>query len=307
MRIGRRNLRKGLIAVGCLIGQLSLPAAAAGGVSIVLGGGLHFWSKGCLTQNRRLTTAGPYRFTRNPFYLANLLIDAGLCLVIGKPGVAVGFLLLWTLAYRDTIAREEQRLAELFGDEYERYRALVPRFWPTRRPLPEERVQGGFSLENDGLARGAEYARLLGIAIAPLAIAAAERIRRERLALFDEAHAGELAFVVMLPALWIVKLALAETFRRPRTALLPWLGSRAALAAAAVGLAVVAIALAARLPWLAVWPGLFAVLAWLDLQGDRRAGHAGLRSESPRWHAAPRVALGSLVAVVCVAALQQAL
>ena len=132
MRIGRRNLRKGLVAIGCLIGQVTLPAAAWGGVLIGLGGGLHCWSKGCLTQNRRLTTAGPYRFTRNPFYLANLLIDLGLCLVIGRAWLAALFVVLWAIAYRDTIADEEERLAELFGEEYARYRARVPRFWPTR-------------------------------------------------------------------------------------------------------------------------------------------------------------------------------
>jgi len=278
LRIGRRNLRKGLVAVGCLVGHVTLPAAAWGGLLIALGGGLHGWSKGCLTQNRRLTTAGPYRFTRNPFYLANLLIDLGLCLVIGRLWLAALFVVLWAIAYRDTIAREEERLAELFGDEYERYRARVPRFWPTPRPLPRALAQGGFSLDNDGLARGAEYARLLGIAISPWAIAAAARLRREQLALLDDAHGLSLAFVLMLPALWIVKLALAETFRRPQTALLPWLGSRTALRALAIGLGIIALALATHMPWLAVWPGLFCALAALDLLGDRRAGSTHRRS-----------------------------
>lgn len=306
MRIGRRNLRKGLVAIGCLVGSITFPAAAWGGLLIALGGGLHGWSKGCLTQNRRLTTAGPYRFTRNPFYLANFLIDLGLCLVIGRLWLTALFLVLWAIAYRGTIAREEARLAELFGDEYQCYRSRVPRFWPARRPLSRELVQGEFSLDNDGLARGAEYARLLGIVISVWAIAAAELVRSERLALLDDAHAGSLAFVVMLPAWWIVKLALAETFRRPQTRLLPWLGSRAVLRAVAIGLGVGALGLGLQVPWLGVWPGLFCALAMLDLLGDRRAGTGDRLCMSRRWRASTAILVGSLAVVACVAALRQA-
>lgn len=307
MRIRRRNLRKGLVAVGCLVGHVTFPVAAAGGVLIALGAALHVWSKGCLTQNRRLTTAGPYRFTRNPFYLANALIDLGLCLVIGSPWLAIVFLVLWTIAYRDTIAREEERLEALFPDEYPRYRARVPRFFPTGRSLPAELAEGEFSFDNDGLARGAEYARLMGIAIAPWAIAAAELLRRERLALLDEAHAAELAFVLALPALWVVKLALAETFRRPQTALLPWLRSRRLRGGLALALGIGALALAVSTPWLAVWPGLFCVLALLDLVGDRRARALDRGEGRQNWRNASAVAAGSLVAVACVAVLRQAL
>ena len=103
MRIRRRSLRKGLVAVGCLVGQVSFPAAALGGVSIGLGAALHLWSKGCLEQNRRLTRAGPYRFTRNPFYLANGLVDLGLCWVIGSPWLAMIYWPIWWLSYRETI------------------------------------------------------------------------------------------------------------------------------------------------------------------------------------------------------------
>ena len=98
MRVGRRNLRKGLLAVGCVLGAPSAGGLVLGGILIVLGGALHLWSKGCLEQNRRLITAGPYRYVRNPFYLSNALIDGGLCVVIGVVWIGVAFAVLWSLA-----------------------------------------------------------------------------------------------------------------------------------------------------------------------------------------------------------------
>lgn len=302
MRIRRRSLRKGLVIVGCAVGSVGYPQAAIGGGLIALGAGLHFWSKGCLEQNRRLTTAGPYRWTRNPFYLANLLIDLGLCLVIGKLWLTALFVTIWGLSYRETIKLEEQRLAGLFPAEYPAYRSAVPRLFPNGRPLDRALVNGRFSLANPALAKGAEYARLLGIAIAPAAIVAAETVRREGFALFDGDHAGQLAFLLLLPALWIVKLALAETFRRPQTALVPWLRSSRLQRVLVVVLGTLSLGLATRLAWLAVLSGLWCALLILDLvaarrwdgsPGDRRAG----------WSYTPAIAAGSIVTVACVAVL----
>lgn len=302
LRISRRSLRKGLIAAGCLVGSVAVPQAVIGAGLILLGSGLHLWSKGCLEQNRRLTTAGPYRWTRNPFYLANLLIDLGLCFVIGNPWLGAIYATLWWLSYRDTIDREEERLAGLFPDEYATYRSVVPRLIPTGRALPSGLVRGRFSFDKDGLVRGAEYARLLGIAIAPGVIGAAEMIRREGIALFGDRQAGELAFVLLLLALWIVKLAVAETFRRPETALVPWALSSRVRWALALVFAILALVVATRLVWLAVLPGLWCVLSVLDLVGDlrHRENVDNLRSG---WRYSRVIATGSLVAVAGVAVL----
>ena len=118
MRIRRRRLRKILVAVGVVFGVVGHSSAIAGVLLLVIGSGLHLWSRGCLEPNLRLTTAGPYRWTRNPFYLANLLIDVGLCFVIGRWWIALLFLPIWWLSYRETILREEARLLALFPEEF---------------------------------------------------------------------------------------------------------------------------------------------------------------------------------------------
>lgn len=222
MRVRRRSLRKALVAIGCLVGAVELPGLIAGALLLAAGSALHLWSKGCLEQNQRLVTSGPYRFSRNPFYLANLLIDLGICCVIGRIWIAVPFLVLWWLAYRETIRLEEVRLAALFPAEFERYAAAVPRLIPTGRSLPREESTGGFTLANPALAQGSEYARIVGVWLAAAAIVASEWIRARGLEVFAVENTAGLGLLALLPVAWVVKLALAELFRRPETALLPF-------------------------------------------------------------------------------------
>jgi len=244
--VRRRSLRKLLVVAGCLVGRPEGALALAGLALLAAGAVLHLWSKGCLEQNRRLTSAGPYRWTRNPFYLANALIDAGLLAVIGQLGVALVYVPIWLLAYHATIGREEAHLRELFADEFEAYRAAVPRLLPTGRVWPRERVQGRFRLDNPALSQGREYARLLGLALSPWAIWTAARIRALGMDVFLPAHDGTLGLIVLLPVGWVVKLALAETFRRPEVRLLPF-AERPELRSA-IALAVTAGALLASGP-----------------------------------------------------------
>ncbi len=301
MRVDRRNLRKGLLAAGFVLGAPTAARLASGLPLIALGCALHFWSKGCLEQNRRLITAGPYRFVRNPFYLANALIDAGLCVVIGQVWIAIPFAVLWLLAYHDTIAREEGHLAALFPVEYRRYRATVPRLLPSGRRWPAGDVVGAFSLDNDGLARGQEYARLLGIAIGPAVVVAGALLRRDGLDLLLPERAWALAFVVGLLVLWVVKLAVAEAFRRPESALLGMDLGAGARWACVVGFVALALTLLPTLPALAPIAAGWCTLALVDTLAARRAPVGAARS---RWRYHRPAVAGSLLVSVWFAVWQ---
>jgi hypothetical protein len=302
MRIRRRSLRKFLTVLGCVVATVSYPAAMVCGLLLLAGCGLHFWSKGCLQQNLRLTTAGPYRWTRNPFYLANLLIDLGLCCVIGRWWVALAFLPVWWLSYRETIAREEARLLALFPDQFPEYLNAVPRLFPSGRQLPRSRAEGHFDWNNDALSRGSEYARLLSVWLAAGTIWACYWLRRERMDLFDERNSWALGLIAALLCAWIVKLALAETFRRPETVLLPFASQP--ILRHAVLVVLVAVVAFSRSGWAVSLPVTWWLLMLFDGIGESRLDENDL-SERRSWRFFPVIAFASIGTFALVTVLIQ--
>ena len=300
MRIRRRSLRKFLAVLGCVVATVGYPAAMVGGLLLLAGSGLHFWSKGCLQQNRRLTTAGPYRWTRNPFYLANFLIDLGLCFVIGRWWVALAFLPVWWFSYRETIAREEARLFTLFPDEFPEYLNAVPRLFPNGRHLPWSRAEGHFDWNNDALSRGSEYARVLSVWLAAGTIWACAWLRRERMDVFDERNSWGLGLIAALLCVWIVKLALAETFRRPETVLLPF-ASRPMLRHAILVVLVAGVAFFDS-GWAVSLPATWSLLMLFDRIGDSQLDQQD-PSERHSWQYFPVVAFGSIATFALVTVL----
>jgi protein-S-isoprenylcysteine O-methyltransferase Ste14 len=80
-----------------------------------------------------LVADGPYRHSRNPLYLGNVLLAVG----IGFLASRVGFLILavgMTLFTYRLIFREEAGLLASQGESYRRFFASVPRMMPSLRP-----------------------------------------------------------------------------------------------------------------------------------------------------------------------------
>jgi len=104
----------------------------AGSVALALGAGLTDWGIRSLGRETSsglpgvFSAAGPYRWTRNPQYLGDILMTIGIVLVsdswrvamLGMGGIAC--LLLAPLA-------EERWLVDRYGAAYEEYRRRVPR------------------------------------------------------------------------------------------------------------------------------------------------------------------------------------
>ena len=80
----------------------------------------------------RPTTAllidGPFRFTRNPMYLANELIVIGVGLAFNAPWVILMAIPAALLTSRLVIDKEERYLAAKFSAEYLHYKARVRRW-----------------------------------------------------------------------------------------------------------------------------------------------------------------------------------
>ena len=89
---------------------------------------VRFWAAGHLHKTVLLITSGPYRYTRNPLYIA---------LTLAQVSVALWYNNLWILLLvvpslivitRYAIAREERYLEKLFGQQYLDYKQRVRRW-----------------------------------------------------------------------------------------------------------------------------------------------------------------------------------
>jgi len=76
----------------------------------------------------RLVTGGPFRFTRNPIYLGNVLLCGGLALLFANAWLCATGALMAFAVDRLAIRREEVHLAHRFGLDWERYKNATPRW-----------------------------------------------------------------------------------------------------------------------------------------------------------------------------------
>ena len=127
-----------------------------GAATLLLGEGIRMWSVSYAGGETRTTnvgapslcTAGPYGFVRNPIYVGNMLMYLGIVIIAGSPNLALMIITTMTfflIQYSLIISLEEEKLLELFGEEYNVYRknvrSIIPRIyrWKTndnRSPLP---------------------------------------------------------------------------------------------------------------------------------------------------------------------------
>ena len=93
-------------------------------------------ARGTRLRAEALCTGGPYRFVRHPLYAGTFLHVAGMFVAGGiesLPFVAIAAGCV-ALQYGAIIASEEAFLAARFPEEFDRYRASVPRLLPCRAP-----------------------------------------------------------------------------------------------------------------------------------------------------------------------------
>jgi protein-S-isoprenylcysteine O-methyltransferase Ste14 len=81
-------------------------------------------------DGRHLITDGLYALMRNPMYFGTLLIGIGVILVLFKWWVLPLFLVIFSAIYFPQINREEHRLSRYFGQEYQNYCRIVPKYFP---------------------------------------------------------------------------------------------------------------------------------------------------------------------------------
>ena len=119
---------------------------------VLAGGSIRSWAMGYHVwrrvhgpgSERRLITAGPYAFVRNPLYTGTLLISAGVSLMSGSWVIIITYLVVFWFGHYAIIRWEESKLTGEFGEQYRGYFTSVPRVVPGFRVWKDR--QGTFSL-----------------------------------------------------------------------------------------------------------------------------------------------------------------
>lgn len=137
--------------------------------------GLAYIKRGGLNKQvyaERLVTEGMFRLCRNPLYVGNALILAGLLLVFNNPAVYLLAGLFFGWAYAAIVAAEEAFLAGKFGAEYDAYCARAPRWVPDFRRFAEAHEDMEFNWRRPVLK---DYGSAVGWMAAMIALFAWER------------------------------------------------------------------------------------------------------------------------------------
>ena len=90
-----------------------------------LGGG----GPGVDTLPERIVTGGPYRYTRNPIYLGQLIFMAGLAVTL-RSWAALALFAVHVPWFHMHVLADEVQLEKRFGTEYLEYRNRVKRWLP---------------------------------------------------------------------------------------------------------------------------------------------------------------------------------
>jgi protein-S-isoprenylcysteine O-methyltransferase Ste14 len=116
-----------LVAAGALLIAAALPVFLAFLLRFVREGR---GTPAPIAPTERLVVGGPFRYVRNPGYLAVVALVGGQALLFASVWLAVHAAFLGLSFHTFVVLYEEPTLRRQFGAEYEAYCRRVPRWWP---------------------------------------------------------------------------------------------------------------------------------------------------------------------------------
>ncbi|MDH5387912.1 MAG: isoprenylcysteine carboxylmethyltransferase family protein [Gammaproteobacteria bacterium] len=93
---------------------------------------VRLWASGYVMKNKELATSGPYAIVRHPLYVGNILLLVGFSLASSLWWSDLLMFALLLFYYPPTIAYEDKKLHDFFGEPWENWskttHALLPTF-----------------------------------------------------------------------------------------------------------------------------------------------------------------------------------
>jgi protein-S-isoprenylcysteine O-methyltransferase Ste14 len=81
-----------------------------------------------ISRPTRVIDSGPYRFSRNPMYVAWTAIYVGITVLVNNGWLLIFLPVLVGFTHYFVVRREEQQLEQRFGNEYRQFRDRVRRY-----------------------------------------------------------------------------------------------------------------------------------------------------------------------------------
>jgi protein-S-isoprenylcysteine O-methyltransferase Ste14 len=112
-----------------------------------------------------LITTGPFAFVRNPLYVGNMLMYAGIGIMSMAlfPWLLLVAIVWFYIQYYLIVTKEEEYLAERFGEEYAHYRRKVGRFLPRWRAYVSSQPPPKVLNPSEGLASEKRTLQAIGL------------------------------------------------------------------------------------------------------------------------------------------------
>jgi len=163
------------VPLGFLVAGFFILLARPRPVTLVIGGAVavcgllvRAWASGHIRKNDALAVAGPYAYSRNPLYLGTFILGLGFSIAAAGGWLLFGvlggmFAALFLGIYLPVMRVEALTLAELFGEDYKRYAAMVPLLFPRLTPYGGDAP--GLKFDMNLYLRYREYRAALGLLI----------------------------------------------------------------------------------------------------------------------------------------------
>jgi len=165
----KRLLQRVRVPLGFVFAVLFVIFSRPTVISMTVGGGvlligllIRSWASGHIRKARELAISGPYAYTRNPLYLGSSFLGAGFAVGAGVWWLVLLFLVLYLSIYLPVMRVEETDIHNIFGAEYDEYKANVRLFLPRLTPWKKTGKKFDFQL----YLSHREYRAALGFGIA---------------------------------------------------------------------------------------------------------------------------------------------
>lgn len=132
------RVRVGFICLfpAALLAKPNIASFLGGLAACSLGLLIRAWAAGYIKKEKELTVSGPYRYTRNPLYLGNLVMGTGAVISSRSWWILGIFAAYFLLFYPLIIKKEEEKMKKLFPLEYSEYGKKVPLLFPLLKSSP---------------------------------------------------------------------------------------------------------------------------------------------------------------------------